>query len=170
MLEFVWLLSISIALCVWKCTKWLTWNLHNGYIFPLQCAYCPTYSYLGPHITSPQCGYCILTRTFHTLIANTSTYWQIHSVTVRLLQVWKFPWRTLHRTTCLVSETNESGITKNMLRRCWGMHLYSHTPQHSDYMCCVLLNGVKPQRGHSTRALFQIRYLFEVTYKGDCCR
>lgn len=41
-------------------------------------------------------------------------------------------------------------------------------PQHSDYMCWVLLKGVKPQRGHSTQASFQIRYLFEATCWGDC--
>lgn len=119
-------------------------------------------SYWGPHITSPQWSYCILTRTFHTLIANTSTYWQIRSVALRHLQVWKFPWRFLHCSTCLVGESERIWYHKK--------HAYKmlrHACKQTSALRLRGLPAVKKVSNHREDRR-QTGYLFEVTCRGDC--
>lgn len=108
-----------------------------------------------------QCSYCIPTRTFYTLIANTSTYWQIHSVTVTLLQVWKFPWRALHCMTCLVNETKGFRIVNNFHGRC--KHMCWQKTQRSDFRWHV----VCPEASTHWNAVetLQLRHQFRLTMK-----
>lgn len=75
------------------------WKQPAGYTTPLQCAYCPTCFYWRLHITSPQYSHCIPTRSFHTLIANTHTYWQIHSLSSQSLAGVEFSMKSLSAVT-----------------------------------------------------------------------